>query len=61
MGSAVGVAGGSTVVELALAAQHDAPLHELAEHVRAAVIHDLTSLAGLHNVQVDVTIDDVLT
>lgn len=59
--SAVGVAGGSTVVELALAAQYDAPLHELAEHVRAAVIHDLTRLAGLQNVQVDVTIDDILT
>lgn len=60
-GSAVGVAGGSTVVELALAAQYDAPLHELAERVRAAVVDDLTRLAGLQNVQVDVTIDDVLT
>lgn len=60
-GSAVGVAGSSTVVELALAAQYDAPLPELAERVRAAVIHDLTRLAGLQNVQVDVTIDDILT
>lgn len=60
-GSAVGVAGGSTVVELALAAQYDAPLLELAERVRAAVVHDLTRLAGLQNVQVDVTIDDILT
>ena len=59
-GSAVGVAGSSTFVELAVAAQYDMPLHELAEHVRAAVVHDLTRLAALQNVQVDVTIDDVL-
>lgn len=59
-GSAVAVAGGSTVVELALAAQYGAPMHELAERVRTAVVHDLGRLAGLQDVQVDVVIDDVV-
>ena len=58
-GSAVGVAGGSAVVELALAARYDVPLHALAEHVQSAVTADLTRLAGLQHVQVNITIDDV--
>ncbi len=57
---ASGSAGGSTVVELAVAAQYDVPLHALAEDVRAAVTHELTTRAGLRNVQVDVTIEDIL-
>lgn len=58
-GSAVGVAGASAVVELALAALYDMPLHALAEDVRSAVNADLTQLAGLQHVQVNITIDDI--
>ena len=59
-GSAVGVAGGSAVVELALAARYGASLHELAERVRREVVVELTRVAGLNHVQVDITVDDVI-
>ena len=59
-GTAVGVAGGSTVVELALSARYGARLHDLAEQVREAVVDDLRRLGGLEHVEVNVTIDDVL-
>lgn len=59
-GTAVGVAGGSTVVELAVAARYGVGLRELAEQVRSAVRDDLRRFGGLEHVEVNVTIDDVL-
>jgi uncharacterized alkaline shock family protein YloU len=59
-GAAIGVAGGSTVVDLALAVRYGVGLHELAEQVRRVVVGDLRRLAGLEHVEVNVTIDDVL-
>ena len=59
-GSAVGVAGGSAVVEIALAVDYGTDLVRAAEQVRRAVVHDVMAIGGLEQVHVDVTVDDVL-
>lgn len=58
-GAAVGVIGGTAIVDLALAADYGTNLHRVAELVRRAVIQDTRDLAGLDVVQVNINIDDV--
>ncbi|GAA5114881.1 Asp23/Gls24 family envelope stress response protein [Pseudonocardia adelaidensis] len=55
-----GVAGGSTAIEMTLAADYGTDLHRLGEHVRAAVTAEVRALTDLEPVQVTVIIDDIL-
>ena len=59
-GTAVGVAGGSAVVEIALAVEYGTDIAGAAEQVRQAVVRDIAALGGLDQVHVDITVDDVL-
>jgi len=59
-GSAVGVAGSSGVLELALVIAYGQDARTLAEDVRRAVRRDVAALVGLRELRVDVTVDDVL-
>jgi uncharacterized alkaline shock family protein YloU len=58
--AAVGVLGRTAVVDLAIAAQYGAPLDAIAREVRQRAIADLRTKTGLHDVTVNVTIDDVI-
>lgn len=58
-GTAVGVFGGTAVIDLALAAEYGTDLPRVAGRVRRAVIRDVQELAGLDAVQVNVSIDDI--
>ena len=60
-GSAVGVAGGHVVVELAVAVVYGAQIPAVADRVRRAVVRAVRASTGLHDVRVDITVDDVLT
>ena len=54
-----GVAGGSTAIEITLAADYGLDLRRLGERVRAEVTARLRALTDLEPVQVNVIIDDV--
>jgi uncharacterized alkaline shock family protein YloU len=59
--AAAGVLGRTAVVDLAIAAQYGAQLHAIAREVQQRAIAELRAKAGLHDVTVNVTIDDVIT
>jgi uncharacterized alkaline shock family protein YloU len=49
------------VVDLAIAAHYGSQLDTIAHQVQQRAIADLRAKAGLHDVTVNVTIDDVIT
>jgi uncharacterized alkaline shock family protein YloU len=59
--TAAGVLGRTAVVDLAIAAQYGAPLDTIAREVQQRAIADLRTKTGLHDVTVNVMIDDVIT
>lgn len=59
-GSAVGVAGSSGVLEVALVVAYGQDARALADDVRQAVRRDVAALAGVAELRVDVVVDDVL-
>lgn len=58
-GSAVGIAGQQVVVDLAVVTTYDLPIPRVADDVRNRVLADLQRLAGLRDVAVNITVDDV--
>jgi uncharacterized alkaline shock family protein YloU len=58
--AAVGVLGHTAVVDLAIAIGYDRPAPEIAREIQRHVTATLRDQAGLRNIRVDVTIDDVL-
>ncbi len=58
-GSAVGIAGQHAVIELAVVADYDNRISETADQIRRIVRRDLSELAGLDEVRVDIYVDDV--
>jgi Asp23 family, cell envelope-related function len=58
--SAVGVLGGTAVVDLAIAVSYGDPVHQIARDVQRHVIAALGDQAGLRSVVVNVTVDDIL-
>jgi uncharacterized alkaline shock family protein YloU len=56
-----GVLGRTAVVDLAIAAQYGTQLDAIARHVQQRAIAELRAKTGLHDVTVNVTIDDVIT
>lgn len=58
--SAVGVIGGTAVVDLAVTVTYGESIDHVAREVQQQVIHDLRRTIGLHQVAVNVTVDDVL-
>lgn len=59
-GTAVGVAGGQLVVDLALAVAYDLPIPQIAGRVQRAVIAEIRALTGVPDIEVNVTVDDVI-
>jgi uncharacterized alkaline shock family protein YloU len=59
--AAVGVLGGTAVVDLAVAVSYGDPVHEVARGVQRHVIASLRDQFGLKTVTVNVTVDDVLS
>lgn len=59
-GSALGVAGGSVAVDLALVVHYGKDVRGIAREVRRAVRQDTESLTGLRRVEVNVVVDDVV-
>lgn len=59
-GTAVGVAGAHLAVDLALATAYDSPIPAVAERVRRAVVRDVRAATGIADVEVNITVDDVL-
>ncbi|SHK06906.1 Uncharacterized conserved protein YloU, alkaline shock protein (Asp23) family [Pseudonocardia thermophila] len=59
-GVTAGVAGGTTAIEITLAAGFGYDLHELADRVRAAVATAVRDITGLTAAEITVVIDDVL-
>jgi uncharacterized alkaline shock family protein YloU len=59
--AAVGVLGRTAVVDLAIAAHYGTQLDAIAREVQQRAIADLRTKTGLHDVTVNVTIDDVIT
>jgi uncharacterized alkaline shock family protein YloU len=49
------------VVDLAIAAQYGSQLHAIAHEVQQRAIAELRAKAGLQDVTVNVTVDDVIT
>ena len=58
---AAGVLGRTAVVDLAIAAHYGTQLDAIAREVQQRAIAELRAKAGLHDVTVNVTIDDVIT
>jgi uncharacterized alkaline shock family protein YloU len=58
--AAAGVLGRTAVVDLAIAAHYGSQLDAIAREVQQRAIADLRAKAGLHDVTVNVTIDDVI-
>jgi uncharacterized alkaline shock family protein YloU len=56
-----GVLGRTAVVDLAIAAQYGTKLDAIAHQVQQRAIAELRAQTGLHDVTVNVTIDDVIT
>jgi uncharacterized alkaline shock family protein YloU len=59
--AAAGVLGRTAVVDLAIAAHYGSRLDAIARQVQQRAIADLRAKTGLHDVTVNVTIDDVIT
>jgi uncharacterized alkaline shock family protein YloU len=59
--AAVGVLGRTAVVDLAIAVQYGDPLDEVARDVQRLAVAELRRKAGLQDVTVNVTVDDVIT
>jgi uncharacterized alkaline shock family protein YloU len=59
--AAAGVLGRTAVVDLAIAAQYGVPLDAMAREVQQRAVADLRAKASLHDVTINVTIDDVIT
>ena len=59
--AAVGVLGRTAVVDLAVAVQYGEPVHEVARTIQQQVITSLRDSIGLQTVNVNVTVDDVIT
>jgi uncharacterized alkaline shock family protein YloU len=59
--AAAGVLGRTAVVDLAIAAQYGTQLDAIAREVQQRAIAELRAKAGLHDVAINVTIDDVIT
>ena len=57
--AAAGVLGRTAVVDLAIAAQYGSQLDAIARQVQQRAIAELRAQTGLHDVTVNVTIDDV--
>jgi len=54
------VLGRTAVVDLAVAVSYGDPVHQIARDVQRHVIAALRDQAGLRNVTVNVTVDDIL-
>ena len=59
--AAAGVLGRTAVIDLAIAVQYGDQLDAVAREVQQRAIAELRAKAGLHDVTVNVTIDDVIT
>jgi uncharacterized alkaline shock family protein YloU len=59
--AAVGVLGRTAVIHLAVAAEYDQELDAIARDVQQRVIAELRDKAGLRDVLVNVTVDDIIT
>jgi Asp23 family, cell envelope-related function len=59
--AAVGVLGGTAVVDLAVAVTYGQPLPEMARDIQQRVIATLRDQIGLQAVVVNVTVDDIFT
>jgi uncharacterized alkaline shock family protein YloU len=59
--AAVGVLGGTAVVDLAVAVTYENPVHQVARDIQQHVIATLRDNIGLKTVTVNVTVDDILT
>lgn len=59
--AAVGVLGRTAVVDLALAVTYGEPVDAIARQVQQNVIAELRTKIGLHDVAVNITVDDVIT
>ena len=59
--AAAGVLGRTAVVDLAIAAHYGSQLDAIAHEVQQRAIAELRTKAGLQNVTVNVTVDDVIT
>lgn len=59
--AAVGVLGRTAVVDLAIAVQYGDPLDEVVREVQRRAVAELRRKAGLQDVTVNVTVDDVIT
>jgi uncharacterized alkaline shock family protein YloU len=59
--AAAGVLGRTAVVDLAIAAQYGGRLDSIAREVQQRAITELRIKTGLHDITVNVTIDDVIT
>ena len=59
--AAVGVLGRTAVIDLAVAAEYGQKLDTIARHVQERVAAELRNTAGLRDVVVNVTIDDIIT
>lgn len=58
--AAVGVLGRTAVIDLALAVRYGDQVDEVARQVQQHVITELRTIVGLHDVTVNVTVDDVI-
>jgi uncharacterized alkaline shock family protein YloU len=58
--AAVGVLGGSAVVDLAVAVTYRVPVHEVARDIQRHVTATVRDQVGLRSVVVNVTVDDIL-
>jgi uncharacterized alkaline shock family protein YloU len=58
--AAVGVLGRTAIVDLAVAVTGDDPVHVVARDIQRQVIATLRGQAGLRNVTVNVTVDDIV-
>jgi uncharacterized alkaline shock family protein YloU len=58
--AAIGVLGGTAVVDLAVAVGYGDPAHQVARQIQRHVTATLRDQAGLRDVTVNVTIDDVI-
>ena len=58
--AAVGVLGGTAIVDLAVAVTYNDPVHEVARDIQRQVTATLRDQVGLRSVTVNVTVDDIL-
>ncbi len=60
-GAAVGVAGGRVAIDLALAVAYGLPIPQVSARVQQTVISQVRAATGVADVEVNVTVDDVLS